>query len=381
MIYFDHAATSFYKPEGMYEAVLNAMHHVGNAGRGSHDGALDADRMLFQARCQIATLFHAEGPTQVVFTKNATESLNIAIQGLLSSGDHVITTQAEHNSVLRPLYHMEKNGVVLSFLTVNQNGVIALDELETAINEKTKMVICTHASNVTGNVTDLRRISTICKRHNLLFVVDASQTAGFLPIDMEELGISVLCFTGHKGLLGPQGTGGMCVRKGVTIRPLMMGGSGVYSYEKAHPLQMPTALEAGTLNCHGIAGLKASISYLLESNWQERIKNELALMWQFYDGIKEMKGIKIYGDFSEREKLRAPIVSCNICEVGAGAVADELFQEYQIATRAGAHCAPLMHQALGTKQQGCVRFSFSFGNTAEEVKIAIGAIKELAKDN
>lgn len=364
----------------MYEAVIRAMHQIGNAGRGGYDGALDADRTLFRARCNIAKLFCVNSPSQVVFTKNATESLNITIQGLLSSGDHVITTEAEHNSVLRPLYYMEQQGIELSFLPVNQQGIIELSDLETLKRDNTKMVICTHASNVTGNVTDLEMIGRFCEKHGLLFVVDASQSAGILPIDMNQLRISVLCFTGHKGLLGPQGTGGMCVKEDVTIHPLMMGGSGVQSYEKKHPVQMPTALEAGTLNSHGIAGLEASTAYLLEVDWEKRIKQELNLMWQFYDGIHDVKSIQIYGDFSNRLTWRAPIVSFNIGGVDSGIVADELFQEYQIATRAGAHCAPLMHQALGTTNQGAVRFSFSYGNTKEEVAIAINAIIEMAKD-
>lgn len=379
MIYLDNAATTFHKPVCVIEAVTQAMLHMGNAGRGVHEASLEAARMIYDTRVRLAELFGAEAPEQVAFTANSTESLNMAIQGILEPGDHVITTQMEHNSVFRPLYHMESRGVKLTILPADDNGRISLAEMEAAIGSDTKAVICTHASNLTGNANDLEAIGRICRKHQILLIVDASQTAGVLPIHMQEMGIDVVCFTGHKSLMGPQGIGGICVRRGVRIRPLVMGGSGVNSYSRIHPQEMPTALEAGTLNGHGIAGLHAALGYLKEQGMERLRERELALMWQFYDGISKVPGVKIYGDFADRERLRAPIVTINIRDYDSGEVADELALSYGIMTRSGAHCAPLMHKALGTVEQGAVRFSFSHSNTEEEAAQAIRSVKDLAE--
>lgn len=380
MIYLDNAATTLNKPQCVVDAVASAMHHMGNAGRGAHEESLDASRIIYETRRKLAELFGAEGPEQVAFTANSTEALNMAIQGLFIPGDHVITTQMEHNSVLRPLYHMEQQGVRLTVLEAGRNGMIRYEDLEQAVDTDTAAVVCTHASNLTGNMLDLGRIGTICKKRGILLVVDASQSAGIFPVDMQALGIDVLCFTGHKGLMGPQGTGGICVRRGISIRPLLMGGSGIHSYEKHHPSQMPTALEAGTLNGHGIAGLNAALDYISEKGMEQLRKKELELMWQFHEGVSAIDGVTVYGDFSSKKKERAPIVTINIKDYDSGAVSDELYQSYGVATRAGAHCAPLMHQALGTVEQGAVRFSFSHMNTKEEVETAVRAVAELTKE-
>lgn len=381
MIYLDHAATTFPKPEYVIRAVSDAMLHMGNAGRGAHEVSLDASRMIYDTRVRLARLFGAEGPEQVAFTANSTESLNIAIQGLLAPGDHVITTAMEHNSVLRPLYYMEEKGVRLTILPADRLGNISLKEMEEAVCAETKAIVCTHASNLTGNCNDLEKTGRICRKYGLLLIVDASQTAGVLPIHMEEMHIDVVCFTGHKALSGPQGTGGLCVRKGVAIRPLLMGGSGVHSYSKTHPAQMPTALEAGTLNAHGIAGLRAALIGLENEGMEQRCRRERELMWQFYDGVSGISGVEIYGDFSSRRMRRAPIVALNIRDYDSGEVADELAVRYGIMTRAGAHCAPLMHQAFGTAGRGAVRFSFSYTNTSEEAAAAVCAVRELASEN
>lgn len=380
MIYLDHAATTIYKPEPVIRAVAEAMTRLGNAGRGAHETSLDAARLIYDARVRLAKLFHAQGPECVAFTANATESLNIAIQGLFKVGDHVITTQMEHNSVLRPLYYMEEKGVELTILSADRQGKISLEEMEQAVRPDTKAVVCTHASNLTGNVNDLETIGRLCRRHGLLLVADASQTAGILPINMEQMNLDVLCFTGHKGLAGPQGTGGLCVRRGVTIRPLLVGGSGVHSYDKTHPGKMPTALEAGTLNSHGIAGLRAAVIFLEEQGIDRLQKREQALMRQFYEGVKAISGVSVYGDFSDLSLPRAPIVSLNIWNLDSGRVADELAETYGIAVRAGAHCAPLMHEALGTREQGAVRFSFSYHNTETEVQTAVHAVRRISEE-
>lgn len=378
MIYMDNAATTMRKPDEVIQAVVNAMNSMGNAGRGAHAASLDASRVIYNAREALARFFHANSPKQIVFTNNSTESLNIAIKGILESGDHVVTTMLEHNSVLRPLYEMEEKGVTLTFVKSDTTGRISYEELEEAVRENTKAIICTNGSNLTGNYVDVKRVGEIAKRKGVLFVVDASQTAGVYPIDVQEMNIDILCFTGHKSLLGPQGTGGMCVREGLEVRPLKSGGSGVLTYSKKHPADMPTALEAGTLNGHGIAGLGAAIEYLEKEGIDNIRQKELEHMWKFYHGVKDIPGIKIYGDFET--ELRCPIVTLNIGDYDSSEVSDELLMTYGISTRPGAHCAPLMHEALGTVEQGAVRFSFSHYNTDEEIEIAINAIKELAED-
>ena len=378
MIYLDNAATTYYKPQCVIDAVAEAMRHMGNAGRGAHEQSLSAARAIFDARQKTADFFGLSDPAQAAFTMNSTESLNIAIQGLLEPGDHVITTQLEHNSVLRPLYLMESRGVTLTILPANPAGNVEIEEIEAHIKPDTKAVVCTHASNLTGNMVDISRAGEICRKHGILLVVDASQSAGIYPIHMEEMHIDVLCFTGHKSLMGPQGTGGICVRKGIKIRPLLAGGSGVHSYSKSHPSEMPTALEAGTLNGHGIAGLSAALSYIEETGMDNLRKREIDLMWRFYYGVKDIPSVKIYGDFTTQK--RCPVVALNIGDYDSGQVSDELYTEYGICTRAGAHCAPLMHQALGTVDQGAVRFSFSHFNTEEETDTAIKAVRDLAEE-
>lgn len=376
MIYMDNAATTLQKPECVAKAVVNAMNSFGNAGRGLNDASMGASRVVYDTREKLCRLFHGENPKQFAFTSNATESLNTAIQGLIGPGDHVITTMLEHNSVLRPLYEREAVGVELTILRCDTYGNISYEEIEAAIRENTKAIVCTHGSNLTGNLTDIGRIGAIAKKHGILLIADASQTAGLIPIDVQEMRIDVLCFTGHKGLYGPQGTGGIYVRPGVEIKPLKRGGSGIETYNKNHPAQMPTALEAGTLNSHGIAGLNAALTYIEEIGVEYIYRLALERMWQFYEGVCDIPGVKVYGDFSVKE--RAPIVSLNIGNFDSAEVSDELLTEYGIATRAGGHCAPLMHEVLGNVEQGAVRFSFSHFNTQEEVEKAISAIRELA---
>lgn len=378
MIYFDNAATTIQKPEAVICAVADAMRYMGNAGRGVHEASLGASRKIFDTRMKLASFFHAESPKQIVFTSNATESLNTALKGVLEPRDHVITTALEHNSVLRPLYELEEQGLELTVLESNEQGTLNNDDFEAAIRTNTKAIVCTHASNLTGNLVDICRVGEIAEKNQLLFIVDASQTAGVFPIDVQTMHIDILCFTGHKSLLGPQGTGGMYVREGITVKPLKSGGSGVQTYHKKHPAQMPTALEAGTLNGHGIAGLYAALEYLEETGIDHIREKEQRLMRQFYEGICDIPSVTVYGDFATEE--RCPIVALNIGTYDSAQVSDELFLNYGISTRSGAHCAPLMHKALGTVSQGAVRFSFSHFNTEEEVKTAIRAVQELTEE-
>lgn len=377
MIYFDNAATTLHKPHEVIEAVVHAMTTAGNASRGTHTGSLAASRTVYETRKKIADFFHCSRADHVIFTSNSTEALNIAICGTLGKGDHIISTDLEHNSVLRPLYHLEEQGASLTFLSANKKGCIDYDDFKRSIKPNTKAIVCTHASNLTGNVLDIERIGRIAKAHNLLFIVDASQSAGCIEINMETMNIDILCFTGHKGLLGPQGTGGLCIHESVEIRPFKHGGSGIHSYEKGQPQAYPARLEAGTLNSHGIAGLCVAINYINTITIPVIAKKEQELLWHFYKGICNIPEIHIYGDFDTKE--RAAILSLNIEGYDSGTVSDLLSQEYDIATRPGAHCAPRMHQALGTTETGAVRFSFSSFNTMEEVETTIQALKELVE--
>lgn len=378
MIYMDNAATTMRKPQEVIGAVTAAMCSMGNAGRGAHEASLGASRTIFGVREKLAHFFNAKQAKQIVFTANSTESLNIALKGILNPGDHVISTMLEHNSVLRPLYELQEKGVELSIIKSNLNGTVDYEDFEKEIKDNTKVIVCTHGSNLTGNLLDIKRIGEIAKKHGLLFIVDASQTAGVFPIDVQDMKIDVLCFTGHKGLLGPQGIGGMYVREGIHIRPLKSGGSGVQTYNKKHPVEMPEALEAGTLNGHGIAGLEAAVVYLEQKGIDNIRGIEQKLMWKFYEGVKDIPNVKIYGDFSTTQ--RCAIVTLNIGDYDSSEVSDELLMTYGISTRAGGHCAPLMHEALGTVEQGAVRFSFSHYNTDEEIAAAVRAVKDLAVD-
>lgn len=374
MIYFDHAATSKVKPQEVIDAVVDAMTHFGNASRGAHDESLSADRVIYATRLKLARLFNVGNARQVAFTKNSTEALNIAIRGLLHPGDHVITSVSEHNSVLRPLNYLKREGAAVDYLGVDAAGCLRLDELPELCRPQTRAVVLTHASNVTGNITDLARVGRFCRDRNLLFIVDASQTAGAFPIDMQAMAIDALCFTGHKSMLGPQGTGGICIREGVEVDSLIVGGSGTHSYDPYQPQQMPTRLEGGTLNAHGIAGLGAGVDYINRNGMATLTDSALACMRRFHSAVRAMPQITCYGEFSG---LRAPIVSINIGDMDSSEVSKLLLESAGIATRPGAHCAPLIHKAMGTADQGMVRFSFSHSNTPEEVDFAIDALHRI----
>ena len=377
MIYLDNAATTLHKPQQVIDAVVHAMQSMGNCARGTHEEALDAARTVYDARVRLASLFGCPRVDHVAFTANSTEALNMAINGLIDPGDHVISTDLEHNSVLRPLYRLEAgHGAELSFVPADKLGNVDYADFERLMKPNTRAVVCTNASNLTGTVLDIERIAKTAHSHGALVIVDASQTAGCWPIDMKKMGIDVLCFTGHKGLMGPQGTGGICVKEGIEIRPFKVGGSGVQSYSRTHPAEYPTRLEAGTLNGHGIAGLGAAAKFISETGVENIHAKERSLMLRFYEGVKNIEGVTVYGDFT---KDKTAIVALNIRDYESGEVSYELSQGYGIATRPGAHCAPRMHKALGTTEVGAVRFSFSFYNTEEEIDEAVRAVAELAK--
>lgn len=378
LIYLDNAATTLHKPPQVAEAVKTAILTAGNAARGTHGASMQASRTVFETRQKLAVLLGCPRADHVVFTANSTMALNMAIQGILSPEDHAISTDLEHNSVLRPLYALQERGMGLDFVCADRQGRIRCEDFAPLFRPNTRVVVCTHASNLTGNMPDIAQIADIAHAHGALLVVDASQTAGTIPLDMMALGADVLCFTGHKGLMGPQGTGGLCIRPGVDIRPLLTGGSGVHSFDRHQPSAYPTRLEAGTLNSHGIAGLDAAVDYLLQVGVEAIHQKEQLLMQRFYEGVRQLDGVTVYGDFSAPQ--RAAIVALNIRDYDSAEIADVLYADYGIATRSGAHCAPRMHEALGTVSQGAVRFSFSVFNTAEEIDVAIAAVKELTQE-
>ena len=377
MIYLDNAATTLRKPQPVIDAVVAAMTNLGNSARGTHDGSLSASRIIYGTREKLADFFGCPRPDHVAFTCNSTEALNMAICGLLNPGDHVISTDLEHNSVLRPLYRMEaERNVSLSFVPADRQGNLDYGDFARLIRPETRAIVCTHASNLTGNAVDIGRVGEIAHAHGLTFIVDASQTAGVLPIDMAAQHIDILCFTGHKSLMGPQGTGGLCLGERVNLRPWKVGGTGVQTYSRSQPEQLPTLLEAGTLNGHGIAGLSAALDYIREVGMDTIREKEEALMRRFYAGVSAVPGVTVYGDFTAP---RTAVAALNIRDYDSGEVADALSQDYGIATRSGAHCAPRMHRALGTEHQGAVRFSFGWFNTEAEIDAAIQAVKELAE--
>lgn len=375
MIYFDNAATSLPKPECVTEAVARALASFGGAGRGGHEPSLLASRRIYAARVALAKLFGAK-PEQIIFTSNATESLNLVINGLLTAKDHAITTALEHNSVLRPLYRLKSQGMGLSVISADKNEALDYEAFEKNIKPETKAVICTHASNLTGDMPDIGFIGKFCEKHGLLFILDASQTAGAFSIDMDSMRVDALCFTGHKSLFAPQGTGGICLRKGVNPLPLKVGGSGLNSFDERHPNQMPDALEAGTPNAHGIAGLLAGVQFIDETGLDTIREKERLLAETFRQGAGDIAGVRLYGG---KTKPCAPIVALNIADIDSGEISGVLADEYGICTRAGAHCAPLLHKALGTEKQGAVRFSFSYFNTMDEIDAGLKALSEIAR--
>lgn len=378
MIYLDNAATTMHKPQEVIDAVTQAMCSLGNAGRGATSGALDAARTIHGCRTKLARFLGCPRADHVCFTPNSTAALNTVINGVVRPGDRVVTTVLEHNSVLRPLNRLAvEQGVTVEYAGCDANGVLDYDELEQLVTPGTRAVVVTHASNVTGNSVDVARVAAVAHAAGALVIVDASQSAGTAKIDMDTMGLDVVCFTGHKGLMGPQGTGGLAVAEGIDVAPWAMGGTGVHSFDALQPLEWPTRLEAGTLNGHGIAGLSAGLDFIEAQGGVEEIAaHERALADRFLAGVRKIPGIKLYGAFDQ--PTRSAIVSLNVGDIDSAEISDALMQGWGIATRPGAHCAPLMHRALGTERQGVVRFSFGYFNTTEEVDTAIDALCDLA---
>ncbi|MCD8140188.1 MAG: aminotransferase class V-fold PLP-dependent enzyme [Planctomycetaceae bacterium] len=371
MIYFDNAATSYPKPPAVAEAVAAALGGFGNASRGAHAWALAASRTVEGARASLADLFGCSLPERVVFTKNVTEALNLAIAALRG---HIVSSEAEHNAILRPLHRRGK----YSLAPVDELGRYTAADIARLITPDTEAVVVSHASNLTGNIAPLQDIAALCRERGLRLIVDAAQTAGLLDIDTAALGTDALCFTGHKSLYGPQGTGGICLGKDFNPGPLIVGGTGSRSFSLDQPEDLPDRLEAGTLNSHGIAGLAAGVEYVRSRGPGALRAAANRLADRFRGGVSAVPDLTLYGDYGAA--VRVPIVSLNIGGVDSTEIAGRLAEDYDIAVRAGAHCAPLLHRRFGTVEQGAVRFSFSHCNTEEEIDFAVAAVRTLASE-
>ncbi len=374
MIYLDNAATTWPKPEETIKAMEECIRNAGaNPGRGGHKMSLSAGRIIFETREAIARLFNAGDPARVVFTGNATESLNLALKGILKPGDHVITSSMEHNAVARPLYVLKNRGVEVTEVPCSPQGTLDPGDIARAVKRNTKAVAVVHASNVTGAIIPVEEIGKITRERGIYFIVDAAQTAGLLDIDVEKMNIDILAFTGHKSLYGPQGTGGLYIGSGVLLEPLIQGGTGSKSESLEQPEDLPDKFESGTPNTPGIAGLGAGIRFINSKGQAWIRRHEQGLVARFLDGLEQMKKIEIYGP--KDPALQVPVVSINVKGQDSSEIAFILDKVFDIACRSGLHCAPMAHKTMGTLERGTVRFSFSVFNTEAEVDRTLEALE------
>lgn len=379
MAYFDNAATSWPKPEEVYRTMDAAMRNYGgNPGRSGHKKALEAARLVYEARETIASFLNAESPNNIIFTANATEALNTAIKGVLRPGDHVITTSMEHNSVARPIYALTKSGVEWDVVKCSKDGTLDPEDVLKAIKPNTRLIAVTHASNVTGTVMPVEEIGRIARERDILFLVDAAQTIGVLDIDVRKLHIDLLAFPGHKGLYGPQGTGGLYVREGVKLQPLKQGGTGSFSEELDQPDILPDMLEAGTLNTPGIAGLAAGVNFLKKMGLHQVRAHERMLAQRFLEGLEKIDGVTVYGCPKKHGEIA--VISINLKNLDSSELAFLLDSRYDIQVRPGIHCSPMAHRTIGTIGRGTARFSFSIFNTVDEIEEALSALEEISKE-
>lgn len=380
-IYLDNASTSFPKAPTVATAMSDYITNRGiNINRGSYALAYDVEDIIYTTRQRLHTLFNGHDPSHVIFTQNVTMSLNMVIKGLLKAGDHVLVSSMEHNAVMRPLTQLRDKGITFDIIPCDKMGSIQLESMDSLIRPNTVAMIINHASNVCGTIQSLESIGPICKAHNLQFIVDAAQTAGVIPIDVKACHIDALCFTGHKGLLGPQGIGGIILTKEMAqaLTPLIAGGTGSFSHLETMPTHMPDAFEAGTLNLPGIIGLNEGLAYI-ESQGMENIHNhELALTQSFLEGLQSIDGINIIGKQDIQD--RTAVISITIDGIDPASIAYELESNYHIMTRVGLHCAPRAHQTLETYPEGTVRFSFGYANTHKDVESALSALHRIVKN-
>lgn len=372
----DHAATSWPKPNEVIEAVTEAMKHdSANPGRGSHAMAVRASRILFNGRKQLAKLLNIKNPNDIAFTYNTTMALNMAIKGFVKQGDHVIASSVEHNSVRRPLHALEQTGVQVTYIDADERGRFKLDQLQRSMQHNTSLVIVNHSSNLLGTIMPIAEISTIVHEHGAKLLVDGAQSVGIIPIDVEQLGIDMLAFPGHKGLLGPQGTGGLYIAPHIELEPLLQGGTGSQSEAPHQPLVRPDRYEAGTQNTAGIAGLAAGVQYVARVGVENIYQHEWELSQRLLGGLSEIEGIVCLGP--ALGEPRTGIVSFYVPHIDPSEMAFILDQHYHIAVRSGFHCTPTAHNAAGTSERGAVRASVGYSSTVEEVDRFIAAVKEI----
>ncbi len=387
LVYLDNAATSFPKPDSVHDAVRDFYSHYGvNPGRSGCDLGISAEQKIFETRKRLSALFNKslidtgkpKDPERLVFTLNATMSLNLIINGTVNSGDHIVTTKVEHNSVIRPVNHKTLEGAEATFVTPDGDGYIDPEDIRKAIKKNTRLVIVNHASNVTGVVQDLKAIGAVCKEENVPLAVDTAQTAGVLPIDMADCNISFLAFTGHKGLLAPTGTGGICVADDAEIRGTIYGGTGVRSAELYHLKEFPYRLEAGTHNLAGIAGLDAGLDWIENRGLDNIYRHEMELLELLQEGLSDIKGVRICG--TKNLKQRVATMSITVDGYDPSDVGTLLDVDYEVQTRTGLQCAPLIHELMGTTPRGTIRFSAGPFNTRQHIASAIKAVAEIAAD-
>lgn len=380
MIYLDNAATTYPKPEKVYDAVLDCMkNYCANPGRAGHKLAMRAAREIYDARENIAKLFNIDNPMTIVFTNNATDSLNLAIKGVVKKGDHIITTSMEHNSVIRPIKSLEKDGIENTIVECDKDGFLNADDIKNAIKKNTKLIVTTHASNVVGTIVDIKSVGEIAKEKNILYLVDASQTAGVYDINVKDINVDMIAAPGHKCLLGPQGTGILYIKEDLNVDILKEGGTGSRSEDLFQPDLTPDKYESGTHNTPGIVGLNEGVKFILETGIDNIRAHEEELCQYMLDRLEEVPNIVIYGP--KDSKKRAAVISINIPKIDSGEITFLLDSEYNIATRSGIHCAPLAHKTLGTIEQGAVRFSLGYFNTKKDIDEAVKALKEIEKNN
>ena len=378
VVYLDNAATSYPKPYKVYEEIQKClMYYCANPGRGGHKMAIYAGNAIYEARKDIAGFFNINNPLRLCFTKNATEALNIVIKGILKPGDHVITTSMEHNSVLRPLKYVEKClGVEVTIVWGNNFGEIDADSIRRSIKKNTVLIAASLSSNVNGTILPIEEIGSISRENGLMFLLDSAQEAGSINIDVVKMNVDFLAFSGHKGLLGPPGTGGLYVRDGINLKPLLHGGTGSNSKSSEQPELMPDLLESGTINLPGVVGLATGIRFIRNIGIENIAYYKQLLLKRFYESIKDIKGIKIYS-LTDNSK-NSGILAINFSGFDSSEIASILDTQYGIATRGGFHCAPLAHETLGTEKQGLVRFSIGCFNTIEEIDYAANALKAIS---
>lgn len=377
-IYLDNAATSYPKPEEVYRAMDSFQRNIGaSPGRGTYSKAREADRVVFDARSGLARLFNVDDVSRIVFTANVTESINLVLKGLLGEGDHIITTGMEHNAVWRPLKVLENSlNVKISVLNCPDGKAFDPADLESLLKDETRLVVLNHASNVTGTIMPIKEAGEICARHGVPLLVDAAQTAGVYPIDLAGLNITLLAFTGHKGLLGPTGTGGLYIAPGIELKPLKEGGTGGESLLEHQPDHLPDRFEAGTLNTAGIAGLGAGVEFILNHGVDRIRAHEMELTAYALEQLKTVPGLNICGPDNASEQTA--VIAFNFGKIAPEEVTYVLDEVYEIMARSGLHCAPQAHRAIGTVEGGTVRVSFGYFNTGAEVDALISALNDVA---